>query len=109
MGSKKDGLYRDRFTDEERQRLREAGRAGAADSVDEEIELLRVLIRRAMEAPEPDAESVGRLVDRLGSLYRTRRGLGGRADDGLTAGQVARIGHQVLLEGRERAAKETSR
>lgn len=93
MGRRADGLYRDKFSAGERRALARAGVApeNAAPQVDGEIELLRILIRRLLgpaQVVAADNEAIGRMVDRIGRLLRTRQALIGRD---LSDGDAARL------------------
>ncbi len=69
------GLYQPGFTAEE---LRSLAVSRERPLLDDEVDLLRLLIRRMVgdeaEVEESiDIEAIGRLVDRLGRLLRTRK------------------------------------
>ena len=69
------GLYHPAFSQEE---LRALTVSNGRPVLDDEIDLLRLLIRRLVgddaTGQEPvDIEAVGRLIDRLGRLLRTRQ------------------------------------
>ena len=69
------GLYQPGFTEEE---LRSLSLSNGRPLLDDEIDLLRLLIRRVVSDGSSDEESIdveaiGRLIDRLGRLLRTRQ------------------------------------
>ena len=67
------GFYSDLFTATE---VEDLGRAGVEPSLDDEIGLLRVAIRRGVESDE-SLETIGRSVQRLAQALRVRRELRG--------------------------------
>jgi hypothetical protein len=107
-------LYWSEFTDDERCALAEAGIEPAPDGggiLEDEAAVLRILIRRALAVADPAAppnahvETIGRLVDRLGRLLRTRRALAPREDGPAIGELLFRAGAQALAAGRARAAR----
>ena len=101
-------FYWDRFTEAERGLVAGAGHPmdTAPGTLDEEIELLRVLIHRVLEERREgpaDPEAAGRLVDRLGRLYRTRAALTGGGGAAAEVELIARAADRALAEGRDRA------
>jgi hypothetical protein len=78
------GFYDKLFSDEE---LRDVGRLAAGDaSLDEEIAMLRVAMRRVLEAPLDPARTLqllSRATGQLATLMRAKRALSGEAADGL--------------------------
>jgi hypothetical protein len=73
------GFYSRTFSEDE---LLDVGRLAAAGdvSLDEEIGMLRVCMRRVLEA---DIELLSRGVGQLATLMRAKRALSGEAADGL--------------------------
>lgn len=74
-------LYRHLFTPEERAAL---GEAAETNDLEQEVDLLRVLIRRAV-ADGTDLETVSRSLGRLGQLLRVQRVIRGEAAQSLDA------------------------
>lgn len=79
------GFYDNMFSDEE---LLDVGRLATAGdvSVDQEISMLRIAMRRVLEAPIDPARALqllGRACGQLASLMRAKRALSGKAADGL--------------------------
>src|SRR4051794_20798696 len=99
-------FYWDRYTEAERRLVEQTGHPmdTAPGTLDEEIELLRVLIRRVLEErPDgpADPEAASRLVDRLGRLHRTRRALGVSDADAAAAALTARGADRALRDARD--------
>jgi CO/xanthine dehydrogenase FAD-binding subunit len=93
------GFYDKTFTDEE---LLDIGRLAAAGgvSLDEEIAMLRVAMRRVLEAPIDAAKALqllSRGAGQLATLMRAKRALSGEAADGL-AGAFARALDELSTE-----------
>ena len=79
------GFYDNMFSDEE---LLDVGRLATAGdvSVDQEISMLRIAMRRVLEAPIDPTKALqllGRACGQLASLMRAKRALSGKAADGL--------------------------
>jgi hypothetical protein len=79
------GFYSKMFSDEE---LLDVGRLAAAGdvSLDDEIAMLRIAMRRVLEAPIDPARTLqllGRAAGQLATLMRAKRALSGEAADGL--------------------------
>lgn len=93
------GFYSKMFTDEE---LLDVGRLAAAGdvSLDEEIAMLRVAMRRVLEAPIDPARTLqllSRATGQLATLMRAKRALSGDAADGL-AGAFAKALDELSTE-----------
>jgi hypothetical protein len=89
-------IYGDLFTPEERDTLDGALLAG---DLTQEVALLRVLVRRAVEA-ETDLETVSRAIARLAQLLKIQHVLTGDAAKGLDealAKVLAEIGTEIGL------------
>lgn len=92
-------FYSKMFTDEE---LLDVGRLAAAGdvSLDEEIAMLRVAMRRVLEAPIDPARTLqllSRATGQLATLMRAKRALSGDAADGL-AGAFAKALDELSTE-----------
>ena len=79
------GFYDNMFSDDE---LLDVGRLATAGdvSVDQEISMLRIAMRRVLEAPIDPARALqllGRASGQLATLMRAKRALSGKAADGL--------------------------
>lgn len=93
------GFYGKMFSDDE---LLDVGRLAAAGdvSLDEEIAMLRVAMRRVLEAPIDPARTLqllSRATGQLATLMRAKRALSGEAADGL-AGAFAKALDELSTE-----------
>jgi len=93
------GFYDNMFSDEE---LLDVGRLATAGdvSVDQEIGMLRIAMRRVLEAPIDPARALqllGRACGQLATLMRAKRALSGEAADGL-AGAFAKALDELSTE-----------
>ncbi len=93
------GFYSKMFTDEE---LLDVGRLAATGdvSLDEEIAMLRIAMRRVLEAPYDPARALqllSRAAGQLATLMRAKRALSGEAADGL-AGAFAKALDELSTE-----------
>lgn len=99
---KRSKIYRRFFTAEEIQEIEDM--ATNAHSLDEEIEMLKVLLRRVLEREKDPRKalklaSVG--VKRLADTLRAKRALSGEAADGLAAAMAQaldEIGNEVGIK-----------
>jgi len=97
-GARDGGLYAPTLTAAARSAL---DAAAGRPLLEDEVALVRVLIRRALEeADQVDVRRVGRFIDTLCRLPRTREAVGAGAET--LAETLARLGAEALLE-RERA------
>ena len=109
MGRRRTSLYWDGFTAEELSALERAGfqvKPGRVSSeLDDEAQVLRILIRRLLRDESGrngegaiDHDAIGRTIDRLARLIRTRAAIGGGTAeaDSLSAASLARIGTRAL-------------
>jgi len=93
------GFYSKMFSDDE---LLDVGRLAAAGdvSLNEEIAMLRVAMRRVLEAPIDPARTLqllSRATGQLATLMRAKRALSGEAADGL-AGAFAKALDELSTE-----------
>jgi len=93
------GFYDNMFSDEE---LLDVGRLATAGdvSVDQEISMLRIAMRRVLEAPIDPARALqllGRACGQLATLMRAKRALSGEAADSL-AGAFAKALDELSTE-----------
>jgi hypothetical protein len=105
MHERQDWLYRTTFTDAE---LRALAEANAAPPLAPEAELLRVLIMREQGRERPDAERIGRLVDRLTRLVRAQLSAADGRDPRLDQmfEWLAQIGAERQQAAREEGLRE---
>jgi hypothetical protein len=99
MVRKMRGFYDSMFSDEE---LLDVGRLAAAGdvSLDQEIGMLRIAMRRVLDAPIDPARALqllGRACSQLATLMRAKRALSGEAADGL-AGAFAKALDELSSE-----------
>ncbi len=93
-GAREGGLYAPTLTAAERAAL---DAAAGRPLLEDEVALVRVLIRRALEeADQIDVRLVGRLIDTLCRLLRTREAVGAGGET--LAETLARLGAEALLE-----------
>ena len=95
------GFYGELFTPQE---ILDMARYAADPDLDDEIGILKVLIRRVVEAEEDPSKSLALITRAVGQLTRSlkaRRALSGEAADGL-AGAIAtaldEIGNELELD-----------
>src|SRR5258706_7160531 len=101
-------LYVDQLNPDERKLLVDllGGEDEAAESgLDEELALMRILIRRLLKASDDGAadkssEAIGRLVERLGRVLRVRQALVGDRPDAEAMEWLAAVNDRVLRQGR---------
>jgi hypothetical protein len=109
----REGLYWEHFNDRERELLRRAGvdpaESDSLGAIDGELALLRVLVLRILsKKPEKgDAETIGRLVERVGRVLRARQALTG--GDNQAGDFLEEVGPRVLEHLRGEAKKEGKR
>lgn len=105
----REGLYWEHFDERERELLRKAGfrpeEAEGLGAIDGELALLRVLVLRVLSRkPEKgDAETIGRLVERVGRLLRARQALTGGENQ---VGDFLEEANQKALDHMRREAKK---